>query len=49
MGSQPGMRQPVALGMDDETARIWISLGYQYPVMEKILKMWKAVSIHLIL
>ena len=31
-----GMRQPVALGMDDETARIWISLGYQYPVMEKI-------------
>ena len=36
VGSQPGMRQPVALGMDDETARIWISLGYQYPVMEKI-------------
>ena len=32
VGSQPGMRQPVALGMDDETARIWISLGYQYPV-----------------
>ena len=25
VGSQPGMRQPVALGMDDETARIWIS------------------------
>ncbi len=35
-GKSTGMRQPVALGMDDETARIWISLGYQYPVMEKI-------------
>lgn len=38
IGGIPGMRQPAALSFRDGKAEGWLTLGYQYPILEELPK-----------
>ena len=38
VGGIPGLRMPIAIGFKDGEAKNWITLGYQYEILEEMPK-----------